>query len=86
MDKHEIPQPQRGPSPAEDIIRRFSHHPPRNQDDIQLHAAVRGEFMQLAHNLTAMCPPGRELSLVLTKLEEAMFWANAAIARGRADG
>ena len=27
------------------------------------------------------CPPSRERSLALTKLEESLFWANAAIAR-----
>lgn len=32
--------------------------------------------------ITEHCPPCRETSLALTKLEEATFWANAAIARG----
>lgn len=34
-----------------------------------------------AKELVKLCPEGRELSLALTHLEEAMFWANAAIAR-----
>lgn len=31
--------------------------------------------------LTRNCPPSRELSLALTKVDEAVFWANASIAR-----
>lgn len=31
--------------------------------------------------LLGICPDSRELSTALTKLEEAVFWANAAIAR-----
>jgi hypothetical protein len=38
--------------------------------------------MHLAgHDLLDLLPPGREKALVLTNLEQAMFWANAAIAR-----
>jgi hypothetical protein len=32
--------------------------------------------------LSDTIPPGREQALFVTKLEEAMMWANAAIARG----
>lgn len=28
-----------------------------------------------------LCPDSRELSLAITKLEEAIMWANASIAR-----
>ena len=31
--------------------------------------------------MIASCPDSRELSLALTNLEQAVFWANASIAR-----
>lgn len=37
---------------------------------------------ELAIELWQMCPASRELSTALTKLDEVVFWANAAIARG----
>ena len=64
-----------------DLEHRFKHHPPIG-DKVQRHEAVRGNCMALAFTLVEMAPAGRELSLALTKLEEAMMWANAAIARG----
>jgi hypothetical protein len=33
--------------------------------------------------LLSLVPAGRELSLALTKLEEAMMWANDGIARNQ---
>ncbi len=35
----------------------------------------------VAQGLATITPPGREQSLMLTALEEAMHWANAAIAK-----
>lgn len=45
------------------------------------HDAIRNELLQTATFIVSHTPAGREQSLALTKLEEAMFWANAAIAR-----
>lgn len=45
------------------------------------HSQVRLICRALAKEMAAAIPPGREQSLAITKLEEAMFWANAGIAR-----
>ena len=39
-------------------------------------------FKDLAHELIESVPNGREQSLMLTALQEAMMWANAAVAMG----
>lgn len=44
-------------------------------------SAVRGACKVTAQVVLNVTPASREQSLALTKLEEAMFWANAAIAR-----
>lgn len=66
--------------PAADIRNRFIYHAP-SQLGIEKHAALSEMFIGLAELVEAICPAGREKSLVLTKLEEAKFWASAAIAR-----
>lgn len=70
---------------VEALIKRINHdfkyHPPTD-DSIKLrHEQVRGILKDTAQVLVAWTTPSRELSLALTSLEEAMFWANAAIAR-----
>lgn len=42
---------------------------------------VRQVIGGAADEIDTLVPPSREKSLALTKLEEAAFWANAAIAR-----
>lgn len=44
------------------------------------HAAIRQEFIRFAEILMHVVPAGREQALVLTKLQEASMWANAAVA------
>jgi hypothetical protein len=43
--------------------------------------SIRQAIRDVAHTMVDRVPEGRELSTALTKLEEAMFWATAGIAR-----
>lgn len=69
-----------------ELANRFEHHPPRTAQDAEKHQGVREALQCVADLVVAMVPAGREQSLALTKLEEAMFWANAGIARARGVG
>lgn len=42
---------------------------------------IRDAAKSLSRLMDCSCPPSRELSLAQTHLEEAVMWANAAIAR-----
>lgn len=63
-----------------ELARRFDYHPPNDSRRVS-HEHVRSETKGLAALYGNMLPEGREKALALTKLEEAQFWANAAIAR-----
>jgi hypothetical protein len=65
-----------------DIEHRFAHHSP-DAMKIGKHATVRSELRLTAISLCKVVPEGRERALMLTKLEEAMFIANAGIARSK---
>ncbi len=64
-----------------DIENRFAFHPAPDQEKRDDHASVRQACRQAADRIDELCPEGREKSLAITKLEEAMFWGNAALAR-----
>lgn len=66
---------------SSELDRRFSYHPPRSERRRTEHETVRSICREAAEQLEVLLPPGREAALVITKLEEAMFWANAALAR-----
>lgn len=66
---------------GEEIERRFTYHPPKDDRQTARYTDLREGAKQLARMIDAYCPESREKSLALTKLEEAVFWANAAIAR-----
>ena len=63
-----------------DIRTRFTYHAP-DPAKAAKHQSIRQMLMNAAHNLNDMLADGREKSLAVTHLEEAMFWANAALAR-----
>ena len=58
----------------------FTYHPPKEGQQDR-YVRLRSSARQIAEQVVMYTPPSREQSLALTKLEEAIFWANAAIAR-----
>ena len=65
------------------IAKCFDHHPPSSDAVALQHEEVRENCRDLAQYLQDNLPVSREKSLALTNLEQAMFWANAAIARNQ---
>ncbi|MBE5453488.1 hypothetical protein E3G52_000352 [Mycobacteroides abscessus] len=72
--------PHSTPASTDDINNRFNYHRP-SEAKVEVHQGVRTWCRSLAHHLDAVLPPSREKALAMTKLEEALMWANAAIAR-----
>ena len=60
---------------------RFRYHPPKDDATREAHERVRGLCLNLAEEIDGLVPGGREKALAITKIEEAMMWANAGIAR-----
>ncbi|MFE6494840.1 hypothetical protein [Streptomyces sp. NPDC057748] len=71
------------PLTSEDMTHRFTYHSPATPERTAAHATMRGACAGLAATIVDLCPEGREQALAITKIGEAMFWANAAIARTR---
>jgi hypothetical protein len=59
---------------------RFTYHSPSDAQKEQFEM-IRRIAYAYAVQLNELCPDGREKALALTKLDEVVFWANAAIAR-----
>ncbi len=78
MDKH---KDYSQPNLEEEIIHRFTYHPPRVDQAIYRYKVIRSQALKLANVLVDCCPDSRELRTSLTKLDEVVFFANAAIAR-----
>ena len=68
------------PDISQDLSRRFTYHPPKG-NQAERYSFIRDRALSLALILDHECPASREKSLALTKLEEAVMWANASIAR-----
>ena len=58
----------------------FTYHSPK-EDQAARYGEIRSSAKILAELIDKDCPDSREKSLAFTKLEEAVMWANASIAR-----
>lgn len=68
-----------------EIQRRFGYHKPPNETVAEAHRLVRETLAEAATRVDQLVPDGREKSMALTHIEEAMFCANAGIARKGAE-
>jgi len=67
----------------EALAHRFQFHPADDDNTKTAHETVRNVCLEAAEEIVQVTgAPCREQSTAISKLEEAMFWANAAIARG----
>ena len=57
----------------------FTYHAPTPEQQVK-YKAIRAEAKTLAELINEQCPESREKSLAITKLQELVMWANAAIA------
>jgi hypothetical protein len=64
----------------EELKNRFQYHAP-TLDQTDRQGKIRRNAFSLARIFMESCPDSRELSLAMTKLDEAVMWANAAISR-----
>ena len=58
----------------------FKYHAPKT-GQVDIYTDLRNEARKLADRIAEQCPRSRERSLAITKIEEAVMWANASIAR-----
>lgn len=64
----------------QEIRHRFTYHAPHDQQ-IPMFQELRDGAHDLATALNRMTVDSREKSVAITKLEEFVMWANAAIVR-----
>ena len=63
-----------------DINNNFTYHLPKGNQP-ERYQNLRDTAKELAYLIQKSVPVSREQSLALTNLEQAIFWANAGIAR-----
>jgi hypothetical protein len=62
-----------------DVQNAFTYHPP-TAEQTKTYEEIRFSVLAVALYIRTHCPESRERSLALTKLREAVMWANASIA------
>lgn len=63
-----------------DLENRFTYHSPKEGQPAR-YEILRNKAKELSYLIVELCPDSREKALALTNLEQAIFWANASIAR-----
>lgn len=63
-----------------DLDRIFTHHPPKGTQP-ERYVAIRAKAKELAELIVANSPPSAEQTLSIRRIEEAVMYANAGIAR-----
>ncbi len=63
-----------------ELNERFEYHAPK-VDQVPRYNAIRAKARELALLIVTSSPKSREQALALTHIDEAMLFANAAIAR-----
>jgi hypothetical protein len=66
---------------TEQIERNFTYQAP-SATQVVIYNELREAAKNFALLISGMTPESREQSLALTKVEEAVMWANASVARG----
>ena len=64
----------------EQIENNFKHHELK-PGQTEKYNLLRQKTKELAYLVDDLCPNSRERALAMTKLEEAVMWANSSIAR-----
>lgn len=80
LQNQEIPINPLSEADLADLGKRFTYHAPKGTQPGK-YVTLREHGKALAELIMRYTPKSREQSLALTKLEESIFWANAAIAR-----
>ncbi|MFE7462277.1 Acb2/Tad1 domain-containing protein [Nocardiopsis terrae] len=68
--------------PNPDLDHLYKHHPPKDQVTITAHETIRGGARAFAQIITEMVPDSPERKRALDAVDDAMWRANAGIARG----
>ena len=64
----------------EELENIYTYHFPKGDQPLR-YERIRYKAKILAAYINEYCPDSREKSIAMTKLEEAVMWANASIAR-----
>lgn len=57
----------------------FTYHPPFGTQQ-ERYVGIRGAALKFSQLISVSTPPSREQSVALTNVQQAVMWANAAIA------